>query len=112
MPDWEIGSAVVSDEQVVVAHNWDELRRAREVRVVPIAEIADSPEAHDDLLAFLGWELDGVCCEYPVPHVQQWQPNAIDRAEVDRLITDLTIEAERYWLAGKTCKNGFSSTRL
>ncbi|MBM4361066.1 MAG: L-aspartate oxidase [Deltaproteobacteria bacterium] len=27
VPDWEIGSAVPSDEAVVVAHNWDELRR-------------------------------------------------------------------------------------
>jgi L-aspartate oxidase len=28
VPDWQIGSAVASDEQVVVSHNWDELRRA------------------------------------------------------------------------------------
>lgn len=27
VPRWEIGSAVASDEEVVVAHNWDELRR-------------------------------------------------------------------------------------
>ncbi len=27
VPDWQIGSAVASDEEVVVAHNWDELRR-------------------------------------------------------------------------------------
>jgi L-aspartate oxidase len=27
VPDWEIGYAVPSDEAVVVAHNWDELRR-------------------------------------------------------------------------------------
>lgn len=27
VPDWEVGSAVASDEAVVVAHNWDELRR-------------------------------------------------------------------------------------
>jgi L-aspartate oxidase len=27
VPDWQIGNAVASDEEVVVAHNWDELRR-------------------------------------------------------------------------------------
>jgi L-aspartate oxidase len=27
-PDWDVGEAVVSDEAVVVAQNWDELRRA------------------------------------------------------------------------------------
>ncbi|HVZ32158.1 MAG TPA: FAD-binding protein, partial [Polyangiaceae bacterium] len=27
VPNWEIGSAVASDEAVVVSHNWDELRR-------------------------------------------------------------------------------------
>lgn len=27
VPDWETGDAVASDEAVVVAHNWDELRR-------------------------------------------------------------------------------------
>jgi len=27
VPDWESGSAVASDEAVVVSHNWDELRR-------------------------------------------------------------------------------------
>ena len=27
VPDWQIGNAVPSDEEVVVAHNWDELRR-------------------------------------------------------------------------------------
>jgi hypothetical protein len=96
--------------------DWDEFRRGRGVRVVPIDQIAASPEAHDDLLAFLAWELDGVCCDYPLPHVRQWQASELDRPGVDRLIADLTIEAERYWLAGssvgKTRKNGFNSTRL
>lgn len=27
VPDWQVGNAVPSDEEVVVAHNWDELRR-------------------------------------------------------------------------------------
>jgi len=27
VPDWRVGNAVPSDEEVVVAHNWDELRR-------------------------------------------------------------------------------------
>jgi L-aspartate oxidase len=27
VPDWQVGTAVPSDEEVVVAHNWDELRR-------------------------------------------------------------------------------------
>ena len=96
--------------------DWDEFRRERGVRVFPVAEVAASPEARDDLLAFLAWELDGVCFDYPLPHVRQWQANELGRAEVDRLISDLTVEAERYWLAGgfsgKTRKNGFSSTRL
>ncbi len=96
--------------------DWDEHRRARGIRVVPFAEVASSPEARDDLLAFLAWELDGVCFDYPLPHVRQWQQNELGRTEVDRLIGELTIEAERYWLAGssfgKTRKNGFSSTRL
>ena len=92
--------------------DWDEFRRGRGVRVVPVAEIADSAEARDDLLAFLAWELDGVCFDYPLPHVRQWRSNELGRPEVDRLIADLTVEAERYWLAGNTCRNGFSSTRL
>jgi L-aspartate oxidase len=28
VPDWETGSAAPSDEEVIVAHNWDEIRRA------------------------------------------------------------------------------------
>jgi hypothetical protein len=96
--------------------DWDEFRRGRGVRVFPVSEIAASPEARDDLLAFLAWELDGVCFDYPLPHVRQWQANELTRTEVDRLIGDLTVEAERYWLAdgssGKTRKNGLSSTRL
>jgi hypothetical protein len=92
--------------------DWDEFRRERGVRVVPVAEIAASAEARDDLLAFLAWELDGVCSDYPLPHVQQWQPGALGQADVDDLIADLTREADRYWLVGNTCKNGFSSTRL
>ncbi len=96
--------------------DWDEFRRGRGVRPVAIADVAASPEAHDDLRAFLAWELDGVAFDYPLPHVRQWQGNAFGRAEVDRLIADLTAEAERYWLApgafGKTRRNGFSSTRL
>jgi hypothetical protein len=92
--------------------DWDEFRRERGVRVVPRADVADSPEARDDLLAFLAWELDGVCFDYALPHVRQWQASELGQSEVDRLIADLTVEAERYWLAGNTCKNGFSSTRL
>jgi hypothetical protein len=96
--------------------DWDELRRERGVRAVPIAEVAASPEARDDLLAFLAWQLDGVCFDYPLPHVRQWQNNELNKTEVDRLIGDLTVEAERYWLtgavAGKTRKKGLSSTRL
>lgn len=96
--------------------DWDEFRRGRGVRVVPVADIANSPEARDDLLEFLAWELDGVCFDYPLPHVRQWRQNELGRAEVDRLIADLTVEAERYWLAegvsGKTRKKGLSSTRL
>ena len=48
----------------------------------------------------------------PLPHVRQWQATELGQTEVDRLIADLTVEAEPYWLAGNTCKNGFSSTRL
>ena len=96
--------------------DWHEFRRGRGVRAIPIAEVAASAEARDDLRAFLAWELDGVAFDYPLPHVRQWQATALGRAEVDRLIADLTVEAERYWLApgafGKTRKNGFSSTRL
>jgi hypothetical protein len=92
--------------------DWDEFRRGRGVRVVPIDRIADSPEARDDLLAFLAWELEGVCFDYPLPHAREWRANELGRAEVDRLIADLTVEAERYWLAGNTLRNGFSSTRL
>lgn len=92
--------------------DWDEMRRERGVRVVPIADVANSPEAYDDLIAFLAWELEGICCDYALPHVQQWQANALEQVDVDRLVADLTIEAQRYWLAGKTFKNGFSSTRL
>lgn len=92
--------------------DWDEFRRERGVRVVPIAEVAASPEARDDLQDFLAWELDGICFDYALPHLRQWQLDEFGRPEVDRLIADLTLEAERYWLAGKTCKKGFSSTRL
>lgn len=28
VPDWEVGSAAPSDEDVIVSHNWDEIRRA------------------------------------------------------------------------------------
>jgi len=95
--------------------DWDEFRRGRGVRVVPPSEIAASPEARDDLLAFLAWELDGVCFDYPLPHVRQWQQAELGKTEVDRLIADLVVEAERYWLgglSGKTRRKGFSSTRL
>lgn len=92
--------------------DWDEMRRERGVRVVPIAEVPDSPEAYDDLIAFLAWEIEGVCCDYALPHVQQWQAQALEQIDVDRLVADLTIEAQRYWLAGNTFTNGFSSTRL
>lgn len=92
--------------------DWDEFRRGRGVRVVPPDEVAASPEARDDLLAFLAWELDGVCFDYALPHVREWQASELSRTEVDRLIADLTVEAERYWLAGNTLRNGFSSTRL
>jgi hypothetical protein len=92
--------------------DWDEFRRARGVKVVPPEDVAASPEARDDLLAFLAWELDGVCFDSVLPHVRQWSAGELGRTEVDRLIGDLTVEAERYWLAGNTCKKGFSSTRL
>jgi hypothetical protein len=92
--------------------DWDEFRRGRGVKVVPATEVASSPEARDDLLAFLAWELDGVCFDYPLPHVRAWQASGLDQAEVTRLVADLTVEAERYWLAGNTLRNGFSSTRL
>jgi len=92
--------------------DWDEMRRARGARVVPIADVSASPEAVDDLLAFLAWELEGVCCDYALPHVRRWQASALEQLDLDRLIADLTIEARRYWLAGNTLRNGFSSTRL
>lgn len=95
--------------------DWDEFRRGRGIRVVPPSEVESSPEARDDLLAFLAWELDGVCFDYPLPHVRQWQHAELGRVEIDRLIADLVVEAERYWLAdvsGKTRRKGFSSTRL
>jgi hypothetical protein len=92
--------------------DWDEMRRMRGVRVVPIADVAASAEAYDDLIAFLAWEIDGVCHDYALPHVRQWQASALERVDVDRLVADLTIEAKRYWLAGNTLRNGFNSTRL
>ena len=92
--------------------DWDEFRRGRGVKVVPPADLASSPEARDDLLAFLAWELDGVCFDYALPHVRAWQASGLDQTEVTRLVADLSVEAERYWLAGNTLRNGFSSTRL
>ncbi|MCC6847883.1 MAG: hypothetical protein IT294_05230 [Deltaproteobacteria bacterium] len=92
--------------------DWDELRRARGVRIVPIADVPASPEAYDDLLAFLAWELEGVCRDYVLPHVRRWQTLALEAFDLDRLMADLTIEARRYWLVGNTFRNGFSSTRL
>jgi hypothetical protein len=104
------------------------------VRAVGPEELAASPEARDDLRAFLAWELEGVCLEYPIPHVRRWQggrrsdaaagagfgrdPGAEpgdptrSRAALDGLVARVTADAERYWLFGNTWRNGFSSTRL
>jgi hypothetical protein len=92
--------------------DWNELRRGRGVRAVEPAALAHSPEARDDLRAFLAWELDDICLDYPVAHVRRWQGVALGRAEVDRVVARVLGEAERYWLSGKTLANGFNSTRL
>jgi hypothetical protein len=107
---FQIENGEYADEEFFA--DWDEFRRGRGVKVVPPTEVASSPEARDDLLAFLSWELDGVCFDYALPHVRAWQASGLDQAEVTRLVADLTVEAERYWLAGNTLRNGFSSTRL
>jgi hypothetical protein len=114
--------------------DWNELRRERGVRAVGAEDLAASPEARDDLRAYLAWEIEGVCLEYPIAHVRRWQvagrrsdgagragfgrgPGAEptdpsrSRTALDALVARVTADAERYWL-GNTWRNGFSSTRL
>lgn len=104
--------------------DWNEFRRGRGVRAIPPAQLASSAEARDDLRAFLAWELEGICLDYPMVHLRRWLPTRLgreaqgaserplSRTALDAIVTRVTTEAERYWLFGKTCKNGFSSTRL